>query len=793
MVEKKRKGTSKQGNGNAKNAAKAPRRPIQGPGGFPARIEESGARIAAPSTTSVASAVHALATHDTPPAAAIVSPVASVQSPPTALAPAREPGQSKRASARSATKSSPVAAPQGPGPVTPPSLYPNPVSVQEGRRRAVVDAVLPAVDCGRFAAKRIAGEAVDIEAHCFTDGHDKLRVVLSWHAVGDTNVYDVDMIAQVNDVWTAQFTPPVPGRYRYTVTAWVDHFESWRRELERRDDEDDVRIALKVGAGLIDEALGRADAGDAALLTNWARQLRESADDRGNHSDTAAMKALALDPARAMIVERYADRSLASSATLAVIADRKRAQFSSWYELFPRSTAPEPGRHGTFRDVEAHLPYVAQMGFDVLYLPPIHPIGRVHRKGANNALRAQPDDVGSPWAIGSIEGGHKAILPQLGSLDEFKSLVKKSREFGIEIALDVAFQCAPDHPYVSAHPGWFKHRPDGSVQYAENPPKKYQDIYPFDFETTDWRGLWNELKSVFEFWIAQGVRIFRVDNPHTKSFAFWEWVITEIKQAQPDVIFLAEAFTRPKVMHRLAKLGFTQSYTYFTWRNSKQEITEYFTELAQGPGREYFRPNVWPNTPDILHESLQSGLRSVYSSRLVLAATLSANYGIYGPAFELMESTPRDPGSEEYRDSEKYQLKVWPIDRRDSLWPLIARINRIRKDNPALQADGTLRFCPVDNDQLIAYVKHDEASKNIVVTVVNLDPYNAQSGWIDLDLSALDIDADQTYQVHDLLSDQRYQWRGRRNYVLLDPQRMPAHVFRVRRRVRSEQDFDYFV
>jgi starch synthase (maltosyl-transferring) len=433
------------------------------------------------------------------------------------------------------------------------------------------------------------------------------------------------------------------------------------------------------------------------------------------------------------------------------------------------------------------------MGFDVVYLPPIHPIGRVNRKGANNALSARDGDVGSPWAIGSAEGGHKDILPELGTLDDFRQFVRKARDVGLEIALDIAFQCAPDHPYVSAHPQWFKHRPDGSVQYAENPPKKYQDIYPFDFESDDWRALWAELKSVFEFWIEQGVRIFRVDNPHTKAFPFWEWVIDEIGRHEPDVIFLAEAFTRPKVMHRLAKLGFTQSYTYFTWRTSKGELTDYFNELAHGPGKEYFRPNLWPNTPDILHATLQSGLRAAFAARLVLAATLSANYGIYGPSFELMESAPREPGSEEYLDSEKYQLRHWSIDRSDSLWPLISRINRIRRDNPALQDDSSLTFCQVDNPQLIAYLKHHGPQGEHVLTVVNLDPYNTQSGWVDLDLAALGLDPAEAYQVHDLLSDQRFQWRGGRNYVMLDPARLPAHVFRLRRHVRTEHDFDYFL
>jgi len=687
----------------------------------------------------------------------------------------------------------PEPAPLQAAPLQPASLQSATAAIKEGRLRAVVDAVLPVVDGGRFPAKRIAGEPVRVEAHCFTDGHDRLRVVLRWQGVGDTDSYEVDMTAQVNDVWTAEFTPPVAGRYRYTITAWVDHFESWRSELERRDDPSDIRIALMAGAGLVEEAAQRAGADDAAALSNWARLLRDTADPQNGHPDAGAMKALALDPARAAIVARYADRSFAASASLELIADRKRARFSSWYELFPRSATAGRGRHGTFRDVVARLPYVARMGFDVLYLPPIHPIGRSNRKGANNALAADAGDVGSPWAIGSAEGGHKDILPELGTLDDFKSLVRQARELGMEIALDIAFQCSPDHPYVRSHPEWFKHRPDGSIQYAENPPKKYQDIYPFDFESEDWRGLWDELKSVIDFWIAQGIRIFRVDNPHTKAFAFWEWVIGEIKGLHPDVIFLAEAFTRPKVMHRLAKLGFTQSYTYFTWRTAKQELTEYFTDLSHGPGRDYFRPNVWPNTPDILHEALQTGLRAAFSTRLVLAATLSANYGIYGPTYELMESTPREPGSEEYRDSEKYQLRQWAIDSPDSLWPLIARVNRIRRDNPALQSDGTLSFCPIDNQQLIAYLKQDALTKNIVLTVVNLDPYNAQSGWVDLDLAALDIDVEQPFQVHDLLSDQRYQWRGPRNYVMLDPRRMPAHVFKLRRHVRSEQDFDYFL
>jgi starch synthase (maltosyl-transferring) len=659
--------------------------------------------------------------------------------------------------------------------------------------RAVIDAVLPSVDGGRFAVKCIAGEAVGIEAHCFTDGHDRLRVVLRWCAAGAGagagEEYEVEMKLRPNDIWQAEFTPPRAGRYRYAVWAWVDHFESWRHELERRDDAADIRMALQVGRALIDEAATRAAGSDAAILAEWSAQLGAA----GAEADPSGQKALALDDARAAIVARHADRSLAVTAELELVADRKRAGFSSWYEMFPRSAASEPGHHGTFRDVEARLPYLAGMGFDVLYFPPIHPIGRINRKGTNNALTAGPEDVGSPWAIGAAEGGHKDILPQLGTHEEFRGLLLKARELGIEIALDLAFQCAPDHPYVKAHPQWFKHRPDGSVQYAENPPKKYQDIYPFDFETADWRALWDELKSIVDFWIKQGVKIFRVDNPHTKPFEFWEWLIGAVKREQPEVIFLAEAFTRPKLMHRLAKLGFSQSYTYFTWRNSKQELTDYFTDLALGPGRRYYRPNVWPNTPDILHETLQSGLRPIFAARLVLAATLSANYGIYGPTYELLESAPREPGSEEYRDSEKYQLRHWSVESSASLWSLIARMNRIRRENAALQSDGGLHFCPVDNDQLIAYLKMDSKSGNVILTVVNLDPHRAQSGWVDVDVGALKLDAEQPYQVHDLLSEQRYIWRGRYNYVMLDPQRVPAHVFRLRRRVRSEQDFDYYL
>jgi starch synthase (maltosyl-transferring) len=662
------------------------------------------------------------------------------------------------------------------------------VSAADGRVRAVVDAVLPAVDGGRFAVKRVAGEPLVVEAHCFADGHDVLRAVLAWRSEEAAAWQEVEMKPLGNDVWRAQFTPEGIGRYRYTVAAWVDAFATWRHDFARREDPADQAVAVLAGAYLAEEAAARASGADAQQLQDWAKRLRAA-------KKPGEIRAAALDEAMAEIAARHPDRSLETrwGVEMPLVVDRERARFSTWYELFPRSAASAPGRHGTFKDVEKRLPYVAELGFDVLYLPPIHPIGRERRKGRNNAVAAGADDVGSPWAIGAKEGGHKAIHPELGTVEDFRRLVKAAAKHGLEIALDIAYQCAPDHPYVTEHPQWFRKRPDGSVQYAENPPKKYQDIYPFDFECADWQALWAELKSVFDFWIAEGVKIFRVDNPHTKAFPFWEWAIAEVRRAHPEVIFLAEAFTRPKVMHRLAKLGYTQSYTYFAWRNSKHELTEYFTELARGPGREYFRPNVWPNTPDILTEALQIGGRAVFMQRVALAATLAASYGIYGPAYELMEHRPREPGSEEYLDSEKYQLRHWDLERADSLRGYIAALNRIRRENPALQSDHSLRFFGTDNDQLLAYAKQTADRANQIVCVVNLNPHHAHAGWVELDLGWLGIEPDRPYQVHDLLSGARFLWTGPRNYVQLDPQRSPAHVFRVRRRMHREQDFDYFL
>ena len=670
----------------------------------------------------------------------------------------------------------------------------------DGRMRAVVDAVLPWVDGGRFAIKRVEGEKIEITAHAFTDGHDQVRVRLCWRVEGAANINEVEMAPTSNDEWTASFIPPGPGRYRYTVAAWVDHFQSWRMELQRRVDASDILLAAQTGASLAEEAAARARGEDRKTLTRWAQGLRKRAlaaakADLGHMDSVAAeveaIKALALDTEFAAVAARYPDRSFESRFStgspdffgeLPLVVDRTRAGFSAWYEMFPRSAAFEEGRHGTFNDVIERLPYVAQMGFNVLYLPPIHPIGRSKRKGRNNALAAEPGDVGSPWAIGAEEGGHKDVLPELGTPEDFRNLVAKANEQGIEIALDIAFQCAPDHPYVKQHPEWFRWRPDNTVQYAENPPKKYQDIYPFNFETEDWRGLWLELKSVFEHWIEQGVKIFRVDNPHTKAFPFWEWCITEIKKKNPEVLFLAEAFTRPKVMHRLAKLGFSQSYTYFTWRNDKAGLTEYFTELSQGFGVDYFRPNAWPNTPDILNEQLHHAPRAVFMTRFLLAATLSANYGIYGPTYELMDGTPRAPGSEEYLDSEKYQLRFWDRDSQDSLRGFIGKVNDIRRHHPALHGNRELRFFETGNDHLIAYAKRDPDGGPAMLTVVNLDPTFRQSGWVVVDAGWLGVGGRESFDAFDLLSGQRFSWRDGGNFVILDPNDMPAHVLRIETR-----------
>ena len=656
----------------------------------------------------------------------------------------------------------------------------------EGRKRVVIEGVRPQVDCGRFPVKRALGDDVRVEADAFTDGHDQVVCLLRFRGNGSKQWQERQMEPLGNDRWRGSFRVDRLGTWHYTVAAWVDRFLSWRHEFERRVDRDDIASALLVASALLEQAAGRARGADRKLLSSLSSRLKGD----GSLEDR---RQLALDHELLALMRRYPDRSLQSTCPqLEISVDPERARFSTWYELFPRSTADGQEPPGTLSDLRDRLPYVARMGFDVLYLPPVHPIGIRNRKGPDNALMAGADDPGSPWAIGGEEGGHKSVHPDLGTLEDFRELCAAAAGHDISVALDIAFQCSPDHPWVREHPEWFRHWPDGRIQFAENPPKKYQDIYPLDFETDDWQSLWQELAGVFEFWIGQGVSIFRVDNPHTKAFPFWEWVIPTIKREHPETIFLSEAFTRPRVMHRLAKLGFTQSYTYFTWRNSKHELTEYLTELSKHPSREYFRPNLWPNTPDILHEYLQFGGRPAFVARVTLAATLSANYGIYGPAFELLEHEPRESGSEEYRASEKYQVRHWELERADSLSHFVARLNRIRRENPALQSDWSLVFHPIDNEQLICYSKCTDDLENVVLVVVNLDPHHRQSGFLELPLERWGIATEQGYQVHDLLSDTRYLWRGRRNYVELRPDGSQAHVFRLRRRVLTEHDFDYY-
>jgi starch synthase (maltosyl-transferring) len=668
-------------------------------------------------------------------------------------------------------------------------------SRREGERapsRVIIEDVEPEINHGRFAIKRTVGEEVVVSADVFAEGHDVLRVVVSHRPVGSQSWSEAQMLATVNDRWSGRFSVGAIGRHEYTVTAWVDAFGSWRRDLGKKFEAgQDVASELLEGAEHVRAAAHRAagSAGDAAWLLERAALV-------GGSARQAERVAASLDRELEERMDRHPDRAGAHGyeRVLTVMVERERARYGAWYEAFPRSCAPEPGRHGTFRDLEARLPYIAGMGFDVLYLPPIHPIGRAFRKGPNNTLTPGPGDPGSPWAIGGPEGGHTSIHPELGTFADFDHLVASASKLGVEIALDIAFQCSPDHPYVSAHPGWFRHRPDGTIKYAENPPKKYQDIYPIDFECDDWQGLWNELRDVFLFWIGHGIKIFRVDNPHTKPFRFWEWVIREIWDLHPETIFLSEAFTRPRVMRQLAKLGFTQSYTYFTWRTTKHGLTEYFTELAQTEVVEYMRPNLFANTPDILHESLQYGGRAAFMARLVLAATLGATYGIYGPPFELCEGRALRHGSEEYLDSEKYQVRHWELDRPGTIRDFITRVNEIRRENPALHDNRSLRFHFTDNDQILCYSKTTADLSNIVVVVVNLDPHHTQSGWVRLANGELGLESGpaETYQVHEQIGDARYLWNGDANFVRLDPHACPAHIFRIRRKIKTERDFDYY-
>lgn len=660
----------------------------------------------------------------------------------------------------------------------------------EGRERVIIENVRPEIDGGTFPAKRVIGEKVFVEADIFVDGHDALSARLLYKGPRDRKWKDTPMVFSDNDRWSGVFTVEELGIYQYTIEGWVDHYRTWQRDLKKKFDAgQDLRVDILIGLGYIEETIGSVSGKAKKALLHIFETIRDKA-----AADIKEAVSVALSREASELMGQYAERKFAASygKELSVVVDVPKALFSAWYEFFPRSYPFDAERHGTFSDCEKIFPEVARMGFDVIYLPPIHPIGTTKRKGKNNSTTAKPDDVGSPWAIGSEEGGHKAINHMLGTFKDFERFVSKAREYGIDVALDIAFQCSPDHPYVKEHPEWFRSRPDGTVQYAENPPKKYEDIYPINFETANWKELWEELKGVILFWVEKGIRIFRVDNPHTKSFHFWAWVIREIKRDYPDVFFLSEAFTRPKIMYRLAKIGFAQSYTYFTWRYTQREFREYLTELTRSDVREYFKPNFWPNTPDILPEHLQYGGRPAFIMRLILASTLSSSYGIYGPAFELCVNEAIT-GKEEYLNSEKYEIKKWDWDSPGNLRDLIARLNRIRREHPALQSLWNLKFHEVDNDNLIFYSKVTEDLSDIILVVINLDPFHTHSGWVYVPVDKLGIDPVQPYLVHDLLSDDKYIWQGEKNYVELNPQILSANIFSLRRKLKRETDFDYFM
>jgi starch synthase (maltosyl-transferring) len=641
------------------------------------------------------------------------------------------------------------------------------------RQTVVIENVAPAVDGGRYPVKREVGDRLEVSADVFKEGHDVLAVFLKYRRTDEAAWRETPMRFVDNDRWAGAFVVEDNARYRYTIEALPDPFRSWLADLGKRVAAgQDVRSELLEGAGLVGAAADGATGADAAALRAWVGRLQQP-----RQADAVAA---ASEESLGALMDRHLDRADATWAEheYEVVVDRERARFASWYEFFPRSGVA--GRHGTFRDAEAQLERAAAMSFDVVYLPPIHPIGRTHRKGRNNSLTAEPGDHGSPWAIGGVEGGHDAVHPDLGTLADFDRFVARARALGLEVALDFAIQCSPDHPYVREHPEWFFHRPDGSIKYAENPPKKYQDIYPVNFYGDDPWPLWQEMKRLVEFWIGHGVVTFRVDNPHTKPVRFWEWLIREVQTTHPEVTFLAEAFTRPKMMKVLAKAGFTQSYTYFTWRNEKAELQEYLTEITTPPVAEYFRGHLWPNTPDILHATLQRGGLPAFKLRLVLAATLSPLYGIYS-GYELGENQPFAPGSEEYLSSEKYEPKTRDWAAPGNLTGLITTINRFRREHRALQLYRNLAFHVADDPQVLWYSKATPGNDDVVFVAANLDCFATHACMVDVPIHELGIGPDEPYDMHELLSDATYQWRGPRGYVELDPARDPVQVFVLRR------------
>jgi starch synthase (maltosyl-transferring) len=640
--------------------------------------------------------------------------------------------------------------------------------------RVVIEGVSPQIDAGRYPVKRCEGDRVLVEADIFKDGHDLIAARVVFRGPADETWKTARLDFQFHlDRWFGEFSVDRIGSWEFTIEAWPDHYGTWRSDLGKRVAAgQDVRSELLEGALLLDKAAAAA-AGEVRVRLQKAAAALANAE-----ADVETRVRVAL--ADALLDDSYGPHDAAEltrfERVLSIVVDRKVAGFGAWYELFPRSETSDARVHGTFGTAERRLPVIAAQGFDVLYLPPIHPIGVTHRKGKNNARVAEPGDVGSPWAIGGKEGGHDAIHPDLGTLAEFDHFVAAAEQAGLQVALDFALQCSPDHPWVKQHPEWFFIRPDNTIRYAENPPKKYEDIYPLNFWCKDRAGLWNACRDVLLHWIEHGVRTFRVDNPHTKPLAFWEWVIAEIKRRHPDVIFLAEAFTRPKRMRSLAKLGFTQSYTYFTWKNSAAELKEYLTELTRSEMAEYYRPNFFANTPDILHEYLQEGGRPAFRIRLLLAATLAPVYGLYS-GYELCENVPVRPGSEEYLDSEKYQVKVRNWDAPGNLSGEITRINQLRRENAALQQLANLSFLGSDFDGILAYRK--SAPGNELLVIVNLDPHRPHETMVSVPLADLGLSEDVPFEVEDLLSGARYTWRGARNYVRLDPMDKVGHILRL--------------
>ncbi|MGE0789419.1 MAG: maltotransferase domain-containing protein [Sandaracinaceae bacterium] len=655
-------------------------------------------------------------------------------------------------------------------------------------QRVVIVDVSPRIRDG--AVKRCVGDMLVVGCTLVCDGHGRVDGVLRARRAGDAEWHEQPLVPISGDRFEARVELDAIGTWRFEIHAWVDEIRTWADALAKKAAAGTVRpVELAVGSALFGaaEARARERGGDETTIDELRTTAQHLVDERVPLSDRVA---LAVSESVAAAAAAHPDRSRAArSERWRVRVDPTWARFAAWYELFPRSTLSGDS-HGTLRTAIEWIPYVAGLGFDVVYLPPIHPIGRTHRKGRDNALVAEPGDPGSPWAIGAPEGGHTAVHPELGTLDDFDAFVAAARQAGLRVALDLAFQASPDHPWVEEHPEWFRARPDGSIQYAENPPKQYQDIYPFDFDCPDWKNLWHALRDVVLHWIDHGVTIFRVDNPHTKPVRFWQWCIEEIQRAHPEVTFLAEAFTRPTLKYLLARVGFTQGYTYFTWRRTSWEMRQYMRELTETEVAEYFRPSFWPNTPDILPEDLQIGGAPAFLARLVMAATLSSHYGIYGPAFELMERVAR-PGTGEYANSEKYEVRRWDLGHRDSLSPWLRRVNRIRREHSALTTNRGLAFHGCDNETLLCYSKRGR--DDTILVVVSFDPHHRQSGWVELDLDALDLDPRTPFSVEDLLGGGRYLWSGARNYVELDPAVCPAHVFVVRRYVRTEHDFDYYM